>query len=375
MKNSLRIFLLTRALDLGGAQRQLVLLARALRERGHMVEVGVFYSGGSLSADLQGCGVEIVQLGKKRRWDWLAFMGHVVFELRRRRPDVIYSFLGGANVVASAARPFIHKTRVVWSVRASNMDLANYGWASRWSYKLERALSHTADLIIANSSAGAAFAARNGFPHARLTVIPNGIDTDRFRFDTSLRTEQRRRFGLDDDAIAVGVLARLDRMKGHFVFLEAAAQIAPDSPKVRFFCIGEGPELPALKRMAQVLGIADRVFFPGPQDPVAALNALDVACSCSLWGEGFSNAIAEAMSCGLPCVVTDVGDSAAIVDGCGVVVQPASPGALANGLLRQIGSLSSHDRSTTRRRVVDNFSIDRMVDRTLSILAPASGRQ
>jgi glycosyltransferase involved in cell wall biosynthesis len=103
-----------------------------------------------------------------------------------------------------------------------------------------------------------------------------------------------------------------------------------------------------------------------------ALNGLDVFCSASLWGEGFSNSVAEAMACGLRCVVTDVGDSATIVGAAGMVVPPGDAAALARAIRGQADApRGPFDRA--RRRIADNFSIDRMVDSTLALLERLAG--
>ena len=363
------MLLLARSLDVGGAERQLVLLAKGLKERGHSVEVAVFYRRvGVLTSELQESGVEVIDLQKKGRWDLLFFMARTIRELRRRGPGIIYSFLGGANMVATAVLPFLPKTRLVWSIRASNMDLSEYDWLHRFSYGVERRLSNSPRLIIANSSAGATFAVQNGFPASKVVVVPNGIDTSRFRPDAQLRRRQRQAFGLGPDHIALGVLARLDPQKGHAIFLRAASIVAEKAPNLRFLCIGQGLELARLRRLSDELGLGDRVTFTGEQDSVAALSALDLACSCSVWGEGFSNSIAEAMACGLPCIVTDVGDSAAIVGEAGIVVPPGSPAALAQAIEFQIRNLPNHDPARPRQRILDNFSLAAMVERTLDVL-------
>jgi len=372
---SMSVFILARSLDVGGAERQLILLAKGLRRRGHSVQVGLFYSGGSLLPELDGSGVEVVDLGKRGRWDWPRFMRTLVAELRRRRPDVLYSFLPGPNVVAAAARPLIPRTRLVWSVRASDMNLAEYGPVERLARKLESALSRTPDVIIANSSAGAAHAVRNGFPAGRIIVVPNGIDTDRFRPDAELRRKQRSALGLKKDQIAVGVLARLDPMKGYRTFLEAAAIVAPREARVRFLCIGDGPERRGLEARADELGLGEQVVFTGELDPVAALNALDIACSSSLWGEGFSNAVAEAMACGLACIVTDAGDSAAIVGSLGTVVPAGSATALADAITAEVAKLPSHDPAGPRQRIVEQFSVDAMVDATVAVFRSSTRRE
>jgi glycosyltransferase involved in cell wall biosynthesis len=162
-------------------------------------------------------------------------------------------------------------------------------------------------------------------------------------------------------------------MKGYPDFLEAAAQVAKRRSDVKFVCIGGGPEEEPLKVLSSQLGIADRVSFPGPTaDPVAALNGLDVFCSASIT-EGFSNSIAEAMACGLRCVVTDVGDSALIVGSYGVVVPRSSPALLADGIVQQLETLGEREFSEGRARIAAEYSIAAMIDRTIALLQGVTG--
>ena len=365
------IYLLARALGIGGAERQLVHLAAGLHARGEKVVVALFYKGGVLDAEIERLGIPIIDLRKSGRWDVPAFLARLRRSIADVRPAAVYSFLGTANVVAAALRPVAPRYRLVWSIRASDMDPARYDWAFRLNYGLECALSRTADLIISNSEAGRDFAAAHGFPRGRLEVVPNGIDTDRCRPDPAARAGQRAAWGLRDGEIAVGVLARLDPMKDHPTFLRAAAALAPVRPELRFLCIGEGPEEAPLKRLAGELGLGERLLFTGRStEPVAALNALDIACSSSAFGEGFSNAVAEAMACGLTPVVTDVGDSALLVGEAGLVVPPRDPDALAAALREAAGRLGSGAGAAARQRIVANFSLDAMVERTLALLRP-----
>ena len=360
------VFLLARSLEVGGAERQLVSLAKGLHERGHCVTVCLFYRRGELLRDIENCGIEIVDLKKKGRWDLVGVLARAIAAVRRLKPDVIYSFLGGANLISAWIRPFADRASYVWSVRASNMQLAEYEFVRRLAYKIECGLSRTADLVIANSRAGADYSISNGFPRDKLIVVPNGIDSDRFRTVPELRARVRNALELTDEEVAIGVMARLDPMKGHDVFLRAAAIAAKRVPNLRFLCIGEGPELERLERMGEELGLSRRLTFTGRLEPVSALNALDIACSCSVWGEGFSNSIAEAMSCGLPVIVTDVGDSALIVGDVGTVVPPRSAEALAEAIVTQAAALDHHDGRRVRNRIIENFSPAAMVEGTLA---------
>jgi glycosyltransferase involved in cell wall biosynthesis len=363
------VFLLGRSLGIGGAERQMVQLAIGLHERGYEVTAGLFYCGGVLDHELTDRGIPIVDLAKRGRWDVPGFLLRLIRALRAARPDIVYPFLGTANTVAAAVRPFTPPFRLLWSIRASNMDTGHYDWASEFGYRVERAFSRSPDLIISNSRAGADYAAQNGFPGERIVVVPNGIDTGRFRPDDGLRLEARARWGLADSEVAVGVLARIDPMKDHPTFLRAAAVVARQRPDLRFLCIGEGrPDyLRKLQRIAEEAGIGDRLLWPGPAaDPVPDLNGLDLVCSSSSEGEGFSNAVAEAMACGRLCVVTDVGDSAFVVGDTGLVVPPKDPDALAAALTAALERRGPDAGRRARKRVVREFSVDKMVERTIA---------
>ena len=363
------ILFLTRSLDRGGAERQLVLLAKGLAGRGHAVSVAVFFGGGVYEAELARAGVRVINIGKQGRWDVLPFLNRLVRLLRKERPAVLHSYLGVPNILAAALKPLLPGTRIIWGVRASNVDLSRYDWLSRLAYTLERRLARFADCIIANSNAGKCHAVANGFPEGKMVVIPNGIDTEYFRFDPEGRRQVRLAWGVGEDEILVGLAARLDPMKDHPVFLEAASRIARERRDVRFVCVGGGPAdyAEALKQHAAALGLTNQLIWVGARDDMPAVySALDIASSSS-YGEGFSNTIAEAMACGVPCVVTDVGDSALIVGDAGSVVPPGDYNALAAAIGRLIDR--PHEErlvlgEVCRARVVSEFGIDRLIQRT-----------
>src|SRR5206468_8119467 len=134
-----------------------------------------------------------------------------------------------------------------------------------------------------------------------------------------------------------------------------------------FVCVGEGkePDRSNVLRMLRSSGLSDRLQWRGlVQDMSGFYSALTVATCCSRFGEGFSNAIAEAMACGVPCAVTDVGDLPTIVGETGLVVPPENPGALADAWDRLIESAGPEQSAACRARIVSNFGLSTLVDRT-----------
>jgi glycosyltransferase involved in cell wall biosynthesis len=205
-----------------------------------------------------------------------------------------------------------------------------------------------------------------------MMVIPNGIDTKRFSPNPAARMRVRGEWDIGEREILIGMTARLDCMKDHGTFLRAAALIVRRRNDIRFACVGEG--LPAcrreLRQLADRLGIGARLIWPEARADIEVIySAFDISVSSSSFGEGFSNAVAEAMACGTPCVVTDVGDSAEIVGNRTLVVPPRDPERLAEKLLELA---QSSDRGalgrSARERIEHRFGLDKMVRHTAAAI-------
>jgi glycosyltransferase involved in cell wall biosynthesis len=158
-------------------------------------------------------------------------------------------------------------------------------------------------------------------------------------------------------------------MKDHFGFLQAASLVSALHPESRFLLVGKGmaESEPALTNLIGQLNLAGRVLLLGERTDTPQLTAgLDIACSSSAWGEGFSNAIGEAMACGVPSVVTDVGDSAYLVGDTGRIVPPRNADALAHaiGQLIETGPAKRKELGmAARRRIESEFSLPRIARR------------
>nr|WP_155934541.1 glycosyltransferase [Pseudodesulfovibrio alkaliphilus] len=361
-----RILLLAPSLEAGGAERQVVVLANALAARGHRVAVALHYPGGVLEREL--AGVERIQLGKGGRWDFGGFLVRLVRAVRGFAPDVVYSFLGTPNILSALLLPLFKPTRLVWAVRASNMDMARYGRVARFAYWFEARLSPVADAVIVNSRAGREHAQGRGFPAETMVVVPNGIDTGRFRPDKEARQTVRREWGVGPEHVLVGLMARLDPMKDIPTFLKAASLAARKDETLRFVCVGAGLLEGELRILAASLKLDDRLVWAGFRaDAERVCNGFDLCCLSSS-GEGFPNVLGEAMACGVPCVTTDVGDAALIVGETGVVVPPGDAEALAEGILTMAGRIRRGEVSGVRERIEQRFSVDAMVDATEKVL-------
>lgn len=366
----MRVLFCIRSLDPAGAEKQLVVLANGLARKGHEVAVAVCYSGGSLESSLKN--VELIHLEKTGRWDIL-FLRRFLGCVRRFSPDVVHGYLGLGNMLAAVSKSWLRGKGVVWGVRASNMDFSRYDAGARLSSRIERFLARFADAVIANSRAGAEHAVRHGYPAEVVHVVPNGIDTGVYRPEPALGRALRQEIGVADSDVLFGLVARVDVMKGHDVFLRAAADVAIRHPEARFLCVGrsEGAFARKMRDMAASLPeLAGRLHWLDAQsDLLPVYGAIDVLVSASRFGEGFSNVLGEAMACGVPCLTTNVGDAREIVGDTGIVVAPEDPDALGKGMGAFLAMNRDFSPESIRNRITSFYGTERLITSTEAILA------
>jgi glycosyltransferase involved in cell wall biosynthesis len=363
----MRLLLLAPSLETGGAERQLVVLANGLGQRGHHVAVGLFNARGALLEHLNS-DVSVLDLGKKGRSDFFWFLFRLRQALRQERPDVIYSFLGVPNLSTLFLKILGPSLPTIWGVRASDMDMSRYDWLARICCVLEARLSRFADRIVVNSNAGKQHAVKRGVPAAAMSVVYNGIDTERLRPDKASGFSLRRQWCPTHGALLVGIVARLDPMKDHQTFLRAAKLALQKNLDLHFVCIGDGPLGDQLKEFGERIGLSRNLTWAGFRpDMPAVYNALDMLCLSSIT-EGFPNVLGEAMSCSVPCITTDVGDAAHEIGDTGLVVPKGNPEAMAKAILKMAERVRNGDAPDPRSRIKGLFSLERMVVETERIL-------
>lgn len=308
--------------------------------------------------------VRVRPLNKHGRWDVFGFLCRVTKVVREERPDIMHGYLDDPNLITTMLKSLFPRIRVAWGIRCSNMD--NRDWLARLIFKLSCWLSRFPDAIIANSLAGSQHHVAVGYPAEKMVVIPNGINTERFRPDLMARSRIRSDWGVTEQEKLIGLVGRLDPQKDHPTFLKAAAALVNIRKDTRFVCVGGGPDeyRATLQTLAKSLGLEEHLQWVGIREDMPAVhNALDICISSSAYGEGISNAIGEAMACGVPCVVTNVGDSAWVVGDTGEVVPPKDPVALSNAITRLLDQ-SPHTPAQIRLRVLERLSAETLVANT-----------
>jgi glycosyltransferase involved in cell wall biosynthesis len=269
--------------------------------------------------------------------------------ISRVRPEIIQGWMYHGNLVAALA----HKlrsggSRLFWNIRASNMDVERYGRIISWNAHL----SAWPDVIINNSQASVNIHSDYGFKPRHMEVIPNGVDTVRYRPDPGLRSVVRKELGIAENATVAILVARVDPMKDHKNFLTAVAGL----PNVEGLLVGADTEKLALPDNVKALGFR--------RDIDRLHQASDIIISSFAFGEGFSNALAEGMSTALIPVSTDVGDARLIVGDAGHIVLPRDPEAL-HAAIAAVARLSAAELRKrglqARQRILDRFTLSHVV--------------
>lgn len=364
----MRVLNVITGLPIGGTERILAQLSVRLASRGHSVRVTALGTWGPTGDILERGGVEVTALGMRRSNPLPRGALGFFRMLQTWRPDIVQTWLYHADLYGGLMAKAAGLRHVVWNIRHSNLDPGRNKWHTLMAARMcARASRWVPERIVTNSRAAAELHQAIGYVAEKFQVIPNGFDTEIFKPDEDARTWLRKELKLRQDSPVVGFIARFNAQKDHQTFIRAAGLMAERDSTVRFLLCGEDMtwENVVLAGWIRETGYAERFLLLGRRTDIARVTAaLDVAASSSV-GESFSNVIGEAMACGVPCVVTDVGDAAQIVGDTGRVVPPQRPEALAHAWgemlaipLEARGVLGAR----ARQRIVALYSVNAMVD-------------
>ncbi len=294
--------------------------------------------------------------------------------IEKIQPDIIQGWMYHGNLASQIASIFLpKKIPVILAIHNTIYSSNNFKTITAGIVKLSGYLSRNSDLTIYVSQLSKSQHEKLGYSDKNVTVIPNGVDVFKFKPDINARKSVRDELGISDECILIGMIARFAPQKDHNNFLEAAGLIHQNNKNVHFLLCGTGvnSENQVLREVVDHLDLSQQISLLGERADITRLiAALDIATLSSAYGEAFPLVVAEAMAAGVPCVVTDVGDSAWIVGDSGKVVEPSNPQALANAWNNLI-NLTVQERKSLgqagRERVKKFFSLDSVVNQYESL--------
>jgi len=353
---------------IGGTERQVVNIGKGLDKSRFDLRFATLNKVGELLAECDEQSWAIDEYKIRRLYGLATMKKQIEFgkTLRRSRTQILHAYGIYPNVFAIPAARLAGVPVTIGSVR----DIGDT--YTFWQHQVQKYCLRLADHIVVNAEAIKRDLLQRGYDGKRLSVIPNGIDCERFGLPGNGEAV-RREWNIPPGVPVVGVLARLLRIKGQDVFLRAAALIASNNPHVRFVIVGDNnidhQYKEELKRLSARLGLEDRVVFTGFRTDVPdLLAALSIVVSPSLGLEGLSNSLLESMAAGLPVVATRVGGTPEIVeDGkTGLLVSPGDPEALAAAISRLLQDRLTAKRlgQSARHQVFSRYSLEQAVSST-----------
>jgi glycosyltransferase involved in cell wall biosynthesis len=353
-------------LERGGAEIFLSQLVRCFSPNFEN-EVISLAKPGPVGTQIRRAGVRVHTMGMNNQLQGPFCIFKLAKTLKAIKPDIVQTWMYNANLIGGLAAYIADVAPVVWSVHHTDLSLSHNKLSTLLSAFCGAPLSRLIPArVIFCAKAAATSHTAVGYSRRGNVVIRNGVDTDIFVPSVVERSAARRELGIDDSVKVVGMVGRFNPQKNHRAFFEMAGLLNHRHSQLVFVLLGKGldEENNVVRCWADEFGVTNLIRLLGSRDNVRYwLNSFDLLVSPSV-GEGFSIAIAEAMACEIPCIVTDVGDSSYLVGDTGVVVAHADPQSLAAAVdnILQLSDLQrkAHGKSG-RERVQSMFNIKRVV--------------
>jgi len=323
--------------------------------------VGTLDAGGPLHTELASKGIPTFALGCQARSLYPLGVVRLIQLIKRHGIQVLHTHLVDAGLVGMIAGKLAHVPLVILMRHHADAVLILGKRVAAWADRISAALAHR--IIVPAKAVAKILCEVDGVEISKVTVIPLGFDFSLLKSFPGGAERVRGEFSLHGQPV-IGVIARLDRLKGHDDFFLALKEIVSQTPNLKVLMVGEGPERTRLEQLGSKLGVRDHLIFTGIRGDIPDLiSAMDVVALPSL-SEAFPQVIVEALAIGKPVVACQVGGVSEIIKNgeTGVLVPPGNPTSLASALCELLRrpehakTMGEHGRADVMRR----FSISQM---------------
>ncbi|EPL61293.1 glycosyltransferase [Stutzerimonas stutzeri B1SMN1] len=366
----MKVLLVSTGLGIGGAERQVVDLASAMADQGHVVRIA--YLAGLVLLRPNHPQVRLEALAvEKNPLQVLSGLVRLVRLVRRFKPDVVHSHMVHANLFCRLARIFVRMPALISSAHSSNEG----GMFRMFCYRLTDRLATLSTNV--SDAAVLEYEHKCAVAPGKMIRVHNGVDCRRFAFNAVARDRLRMERAVGDRPLFLAV-GRLTEAKDYPTLLSGFAIVRARHPAALLWVAGSGELSGMLKQFASDLGLMNSVSFLGVRDDIPALLcAADVVVQSSCW-EGFGLAIAEAMATERVVISTNTGGLAEVIGGEGFLAQPRQPEDLAAQMIAALQMSKSEARAMgirARQRVLELFSLDAALNRWMEIYQQARAGQ
>jgi glycosyltransferase involved in cell wall biosynthesis len=339
------------------------LLAATKRERFAPIVISM-RNNGELRPRIEALGIPVHSLDIRGSLPGPKSVNRLVRIVRQTRPNVIHGWMYHGSLAAQFAALFAHeRPAVLWSVHQSLYSFAYDKWLTALVIRLNAFLSRAPRKVVYVSKTSAFQHEGIGYKKEKTLVFQPGFDTEKFAPSEEARLSLRRELGLEDDVLLIGLIGRYHPVKDHGNYLRAAETLSQNHLNARFVMCGKGVDNQNadLLDLIRERRLEERTFLLGERPDIERIMAaLDIAVSSSC-SEGFPNVVGEAMSAGVPCVVTAISDLPEIVGPTGRIVPPRDSVALAEGI-KDLISIGRAGRqavaAAARARIIERYSLE-----------------
>jgi glycosyltransferase involved in cell wall biosynthesis len=370
----MKILHIINTLDIGGAQTVLAQLLEDWDDSGDQQMLISLRNRAQLSGRIEALNIPVEHInllpGKIEPAKFLK----LIQSIRACQPDVVQTWLYHADLIGSVAVRLVSRAPIVWGVHHT---MANRHSVKSSTWNVVKLLSLLSNYLPAHIVCCSQSAYQThldlGYPSQKMTIVPNGIDTQLFRPDPYAHAQLCDELGLPAQAKLIGMFARFHPQKDHDTLISAAAIIINRNPDVHFVLAGEGVDKSnkQLHDKISCAGIQNNVHLLGSRQDMPRLNAgMHIVTLSSSYGEALPMTLCEAMSCAVPCVATDIGDTAALLGNTGSIVNPQNPQALADAwqnILELSDMEYNHLSNLARQRVLEFYNLTNMLSKYKNI--------
>jgi glycosyltransferase involved in cell wall biosynthesis len=372
-KNSLNVLHIIGDLDDGGVQKILTELCIGDKKNSHTVIS--FRDNGKYVSLLSRSGIRVECLQMPVGRISLKSICTLLLLIRSVSPSTIQTWMYHGSLIGSIAARIVSSAPIFWSIHNSNLSEGTVKKTTRLVSHILRYLSFfIPKAIIYCAHRSLEYHVSLGYTKEKSYVVENGYNFDTFKPDSLARCQFRSSLNIPEDVPLLGMVARFDPQKDHKNLFKAISILKQKKVRFYFVLVGSGMTLNNSEILALVnkYNIKDHLIFLGQRKDIpTVMNSIDIHVLSSL-AEAFPNVLVESMACGTPCVSTDVGDATLILGDTGWIVNTRSPEDLADGILDALFCFADKDewylrKILVRQRVVDRFSIDKMICRHNSV--------
>ena len=364
----MKLLFVTTGLNLGGAERAMhAIISNGLSKK-NTIKVISLRDKGHYGDRLNLDGLEVCCLNLQNPFNLFLSIIKAVHFVRKFEPDVIQGWMYHGNIFSILFSYFTRsKPRVYWGIRQTLYDIRNEKIFTQIIISLQAKLSFLADGIIYNSKKSQSQHESKGFSVNNSIYIPNGFDLSIWKPDAEKRKMLRSEFNIPDNSFVIGYIGRYHTMKNIELLFEVMVSALSENTNLTFLIVGKDTDRDNLKLRSFYDRLpAEKVVSLGVRlDIPAVIQCIDLLCLTSAWGEGYPNVIGEAMATGIPCVATDIGDSALVIRKTGWVIPPNDADLLANSIKAALSESSSvyNSRSVASQKIIEeDYNITRVVD-------------